>query len=111
MNVSASTSLLPESEPDQEIRGIFDSNLLVGQNAETSAIDISKFLLLTDGCSCERKCIEKFPADELLHAHFNTSDLNYYCGNHVNHLNLFIQGEPEKNNVLYAHNYFETSAY
>ncbi len=86
-----SVSILEETkEPD---RDIFAGNNLVAENELTSEIEVPLDELIVNGCGCTRNCVAQFPAEDLMESHLSASELNYYCKDHVNHLNLFTQGK------------------
>ena len=84
-----------DEDADEEVhRSIFDRGDSLTQNSETGAVDIILHdELFTKGCGCQRKCVEKFSKDKLLMSHFSALELDYYCANHINHLNLYLQGK------------------
>lgn len=80
-------------EPDPE-REIFadHTNLEGDEHTIDSKVELTKYELLEKGCRCKRNCVKQFSTEELLDSHLNTMDINYYCKNYINHLNLFTQG-------------------
>ena len=48
--------------------------------------------ILDYGCSCTNNCTAKFSKQDLPNSHYQCCGLNLYCKDHVNHLNLVLQG-------------------
>lgn len=48
--------------------------------------------LLSQGCKCDRNCMQRFTPDMIGQSHLDCSELDGYCNEHVNHQHLVLLG-------------------